>query len=69
MTSSQHLISVNGESILLECGLYQGSQPEKLKSIFLVHGEQEQAEPLRRALEKNGFSEEHIPVPNQSFSI
>ena len=23
----------------------------------------------RRALEKNGFPEEHIPVPNQSFSI
>ena len=69
MTDSQHLISVNGESILLECGLYQGSRSEKLKRIFLVQGEQEQAEPLRRALEKNGFPEEHIPVPNRSFSI
>ncbi len=69
MTDPQHLISVNGESMLLECGLYQGSRSEKRKRIFLVQGEQEQAEPLRRALEKNGFPEEHIPVPNQSFSI
>ena len=69
MTDLQHLISVNWESILLECGLYQGSRSEKLKRIFLVQGEQEQAEPLRRALEKNGFPEEYIPVPNQSFSI
>jgi hypothetical protein len=36
---------------------------------FLVHGEVEQSEPLKHALEEKGFLAVHIPAPNQIFEI
>jgi metallo-beta-lactamase family protein len=51
VTGSQHLIDVNGEQVLLDCGLYQGRRddtnsinrtfpfdPTKLKAMVLSHG-------------------------------
>ncbi|MDA0745565.1 MAG: MBL fold metallo-hydrolase [bacterium] len=43
--------------------------PEKLKQIFLVHGEAEQALPLKEALEKKGYGSVHYPAPNDTFEI
>jgi metallo-beta-lactamase family protein len=43
--------------------------PDKLKQIFLVHGELEQAEPLREALMDKGYGSVQIPEPNQVYTI
>ena len=42
---------------------------EKLKNIFLVHGEQEQALPLREKLVRKGYRNVHFPVSGEKFEI
>jgi metallo-beta-lactamase family protein len=43
--------------------------PEKLKNIFLVHGEEEQAIPLKNALRSLGFPNVHFPESGNSYEI
>lgn len=45
------------------------NQKEKLKNIFLVHGEEEQAMPLREKLVQKGYRNVHFPVPGEKFEI
>ena len=42
---------------------------DKLKNIFLVHGEEEQALPLREKLVQKGYRNVHFPVPGEKFEI
>ncbi len=42
---------------------------EKLKEIFLVHGEEEQALPLKEKLEERGYKNVHFPEPGQIFEV
>ena len=37
-------------------------QPERLRQIFLVHGEEDQALPFRETLEDVGFRSVHFPA-------
>ena len=41
----------------------------RLKNIFLVHGEQEQALPLREKLLQKGFKKVDFPAPGEKFVI
>ncbi|RMD91522.1 MAG: MBL fold metallo-hydrolase [Calditrichaeota bacterium] len=41
---------------------YRGFSPEKLKHIFLVHGEEDQALPFQQALKSRGFTAVHYPA-------
>ena len=41
----------------------------RLKNIFLVHGEQEQALPLREKLLQKGFKKVNFPAPGEKFVI
>ncbi|GAB4297797.1 MAG: MBL fold metallo-hydrolase [Ignavibacteriaceae bacterium] len=41
----------------------------KLKNIFLVHGEQEQALPLREKIISKGFRNVHYPKPGDTFEF
>ncbi len=43
--------------------------PERLKRIFLVHGEPDQALPLRDALRSKGYAEVLVPEPGAVFSL
>lgn len=43
--------------------------PEHLKHIFLVHGEAEQALPLKEALEQKGYGSVQFPAPNEVFEV
>ena len=43
--------------------------PEKLKHIFLVHGEPEQALPLRDALKAQGYKKVYFPAPREIFEL
>jgi len=43
--------------------------PEKLKHIFLVHGELEQAMPLRDALKARGYARVDVPAPRETFEV
>lgn len=43
--------------------------PSKLKRIFLVHGEQEQALPLRDALRSQGYDQIDYPSRGESFEL
>ncbi|MDZ7292334.1 MAG: MBL fold metallo-hydrolase [candidate division KSB1 bacterium] len=43
--------------------------PKKLRHIFLVHGEPEQAEPLAEAIRSLGFRNVHIPQAGEEFDI
>jgi metallo-beta-lactamase family protein len=45
------------------------SKPSKLKNIFLVHGEQSQALPLREDLLRKGYSHVHYPETGEAFDI
>lgn len=45
------------------------SSPEKLKHIFLVHGEESQAMPLRDALKEKGFQRVDYPAPREIFEL
>ncbi|RKY93936.1 MAG: MBL fold metallo-hydrolase [Ignavibacteriae bacterium] len=42
---------------------------EKLKNIFLVHGEEEQSLVLREKLVSKGYRNVHFPVPGEKFEI
>ena len=42
---------------------------EKLKNIFLVHGEENQALPLREKLVQMRYRFVHFPVPGEKFEI
>ncbi len=43
--------------------------PEKLKHIFLVHGEQEQAMPLMAKLKQKGYENVHFPASEDIFEL
>ena len=43
--------------------------PERLKHVFLVHGEEDQALPLRDALRSKGYENVHFPAPGQVFNL
>ena len=51
------------------CKWISCQQPEKVKQIFLVHGEYEQQLPFRERLERKGFSHITIPVMHQTVNI
>ena len=42
---------------------------EKLKNIFLVHGEEEQALPFREKLLQKGYKNVHFPVSGEKFEL
>ena len=42
---------------------------EKLKNIFLVHGDEDQALPLREKLISKGYRNVHFPLPGEKFEI
>jgi metallo-beta-lactamase family protein len=44
------------------------NSPEKLKHIFLMHGDSEQALPLRDAILEKGFKNVHFPVSGETFT-
>ncbi|MCK4774913.1 MAG: MBL fold metallo-hydrolase, partial [Candidatus Krumholzibacteria bacterium] len=50
-------------------GYVDGLDRKRLKQIFLVHGEMEQAAALKAALKKKKFKNVHIPAPGESNSI
>ncbi|MCC7264369.1 MAG: MBL fold metallo-hydrolase [Candidatus Latescibacteria bacterium] len=43
--------------------------PERLKRIFLVHGEPEQAQSFKDALRSQGYPEVNIPEPGEVYSL
>jgi metallo-beta-lactamase family protein len=43
--------------------------PDKLRRIILVHGEEDQALPLRDALVKKGYAHVHYPAPAESIVL
>jgi metallo-beta-lactamase family protein len=43
--------------------------PDKLKGIFLVHGESDQSIPLRDAFGSKGFRSVEYPAPGQAFEV
>lgn len=45
------------------------SSPQKLKNIFLVHGEEEQALPLKEKITAKGFRTTHFPKKNDFFEF
>jgi metallo-beta-lactamase family protein len=49
--------------------LVQHQNPQKLKHIFLVHGEPEQSEPLAERIRARGFQNVHVPHEGEEFEI
>jgi len=49
--------------------LLQRQNPQKLKHIFLVHGEPEQSEPLAERIRHLGFANVHVPFEGEEFEI
>ena len=45
------------------------STPEKLKAIFLVHGEPSQQMPLKRRMEAKGYKNIHVPERLAAFTL
>jgi metallo-beta-lactamase family protein len=45
------------------------NSPAKLRHIFLIHGETDQALPLRDGLRSKGYGEVHYPELNSIFAI
>ncbi|MHA2096904.1 MAG: helicase HerA-like domain-containing protein, partial [Candidatus Hodarchaeales archaeon] len=45
------------------------NKTKKLKNVFLVHGEQEQALPLREKLVQKAYGSVSYPVPGEKFEI
>jgi len=45
------------------------SPPNRLKNIFLVHGEHDQAIPLKDALRSKGYESVHYPGPGEEYVI
>jgi metallo-beta-lactamase family protein len=50
-------------------GYVEGLNRKRLKQVFLVHGEMEQAEALKRALNKKKLKNVHIPAQGETASI
>jgi metallo-beta-lactamase family protein len=44
------------------------NSPERLKNIFLVHGEPDQALPLKDGLRSKGYENVHFPAPGETFT-
>ncbi len=49
--------------------LVQRQNPQKLKHIFLVHGEPEQSEPLAQRIRALGFQNVHVPFEGEEFEV
>ena len=47
----------------------QATSPDKLRQIFLIHGEPDQAEPLRDTLNSAGYREVDIPKAGEGFKV
>ena len=47
----------------------KATPPEKLKRIFLVHGELEPAQSLKKALHEEGYNTVHVPARGEEFNI
>jgi len=47
----------------------EGLDRDRLKNVFLVHGEMEQATALKKALKEEGYKNIHIPDQGESFTI
>jgi metallo-beta-lactamase family protein len=47
----------------------KASSAEKLKNIFLVHGEPEEALPLRDALKSRGYQSVEFPAPGAVYEV
>lgn len=47
----------------------QATSPDKLRQIFLIHGEPDQAEPLRDTLKSAGYREVDIPKSGEGYKI
>jgi metallo-beta-lactamase family protein len=45
------------------------SPPSRLKNIFLVHGESDQALPLRDALKSRGYQSVEFPAPGETYEL
>jgi metallo-beta-lactamase family protein len=47
----------------------KATPPDKLDKIFLVHGEVDQAQALKKALHEEGYKTVHIPAPGEEYNI
>lgn len=45
------------------------NSPDRLKNIYLIHGELDQMESFRNALRSKGYSNVHIPVPGEVVNL
>jgi len=45
------------------------NSPERLRDIFLIHGEPDQAMPLRDGLRSKGYLNTHFPAPGELFTF
>jgi metallo-beta-lactamase family protein len=43
--------------------------PKKLKHIFLVHGDEEQAIPFKKQLENRGYKDVHFPASEETYQL
>jgi metallo-beta-lactamase family protein len=46
-----------------------GQSTERLKNVFLVHGEVSQAEALQAGIREKGFTNVHIPAPGDTHTV
>jgi metallo-beta-lactamase family protein len=46
-----------------------GNSPQRLKNIFLVHGELEPAQALKKGIEEKGFGGVHVPAIGDAFTL
>ena len=49
--------------------LIKRQNPQKLKHVFLVHGEPEQSEPLAERIRALGFRNVHVPSEGEEFEV
>lgn len=49
--------------------LVQRQNPQKLRHIFLVHGEPQQSEPLAQRIRSLGFKNVHVPHEGEEFEV
>jgi metallo-beta-lactamase family protein len=47
----------------------KASSPEKLKQVFLVHGEPDESLPLRDAIKSRGYRSVEFPAPGDTFEV
>jgi metallo-beta-lactamase family protein len=55
-----------GREMLVE---YASAVKEQVRTVFLVHGEERGAHPLKKALEKQGFKDVRYPAAGTIFKI